>query len=933
VDDDILNKLPTTEELIGSMSQDSLKTARRKAKEWIATYPRMPGVHLEDMACLSLDIMSAEIGTDHLHRIRELAECLYGTSVLSGRIAPSIVVRGEAELFGLSVPRFACRMYLRAEEDSFVNVRRLEVLVRAVREYLDDPNFAGDCEFQLALTSLIDKLATRESNCVADSLLAPPPRLITEGYHILTTELGLAYGEHRALLGTPYLSNVDIFGGGMCAQAVAFQATALWHSCSQGLYGLAEITSLAEPQDTAWIDLSGMTLNKLVRYFESDHVNLTASNQGVDATFSWEEQIRRFSDILFAYVSSGIPVILPIDLGRMNGIGFGSVAVEGGDIFSRNALPQKLRAHWQKVLPRPHVVLVVGVHPTADRREFLINDPATLPFLKASGQELAAARWYASDETAIRLGPLSFISVTPRDVRLPLLNVTDELAVKVGLVCIAELLQQFSIHSLHWPKLRQYDPGSFRLLDLAESQPNKPRFRCANAGLPTEVVEYLLELVRKGTLPRKWCWAQYKELSYANDDGFLWIWDASEEPPTCTEGLELDLIERFLLAICVRNRGRWSVVMAKASESTHLPGCHLIPPTPSARVKDERVRLRAALISSFAIDGIDHVAQEWDPNVGCELYLWTLSDIASLVNTKRLGSLGFDVTTSMAQLADDVGEIASVASRLVEKNLPIIGFASFIPEITADPAGKQGRRAQLAIRFLARLAVKIHDLQNGRIQPTCINLVCGSRIDRIYRAERLPIGDGKNFKYLAYKMSDADARRRIAFNLVRSLPEALARELSECGISLALDLEPGPLFAVRDWETLRDLVMMIDNNSYLSPITGLNLDIAHWRIAGGDALVDKLMTDGAVRRRIVHAHIAGHHPTAQHLGDIDLCDLNDPKRDFLPWLRLLQNVVTEERPWRLPTFSGYVSHAFEAARNPMGVWDSVRVLQQLLAEA
>jgi hypothetical protein len=136
---------------------------------------------------ISEDMAMAEVGPAHLRKVKQLAMRLYGERRLSFRLAPSIVVRGEAELFGLSMPRFACRIYLRSQKDSFVNIRRLEQLRASLAHHLDE-NSSTDAHPGGALRELLGKIGN-SSNCCADSLLLPPADLIKAGYYILTTDL------------------------------------------------------------------------------------------------------------------------------------------------------------------------------------------------------------------------------------------------------------------------------------------------------------------------------------------------------------------------------------------------------------------------------------------------------------------------------------------------------------------------------------------------------------------------------------------------------------------------------------------------------------------------------------------------------------------------------------------------------------------------
>lgn len=412
----------------------------------------------------------------------------------------------------------------------------------------------------------------------------PPRALLDEGYHVLTTDLGFAYDEHgqgeQEIFGTPYVSHLEIFGGGMCAQAVAFQATALWHNIAKGLYGIAEVSMLADPENPEWVHLGGMTADKLIEYFQSEQVKLGAQHQYVGGEpMPFPEQVTVFADAIFSYVSSGFPVVLPIDLGRMNGDSLSQEPVEGESIFRRNKLPTVLRAGLGP-RHRPHATLVVGAHRKSRKREFVLNDPASFPFLKCSGDQLAHARRYV-EGSQHRLGPLSFIPVTPPEIRLPLLMARDELPIQIGLIEIAERLQYSGPRELRMKP--SPDLGHFRLFDFGQTETHPDRFqnappripsRWSSADLPDDAVRFLWAMRDEGFLPRRWCWVQHRRMHGAMMQGALWIWDACLPPPTETN-LTSNL-RRYLLGFCIKEDGSWSrrlPVCISRSDDAELAPC------------------------------------------------------------------------------------------------------------------------------------------------------------------------------------------------------------------------------------------------------------------------------------------------------------------------------------------------------------------------
>src|SRR4051812_29793986 len=75
---------------------------------------------------LSIDEVEAQVGD--LGSLRLLQKRLYGDAPLRFRYAQSVITRTEAEVLGMSSPRFAIRAYLDPAGRSFVNLRRIKEL-------------------------------------------------------------------------------------------------------------------------------------------------------------------------------------------------------------------------------------------------------------------------------------------------------------------------------------------------------------------------------------------------------------------------------------------------------------------------------------------------------------------------------------------------------------------------------------------------------------------------------------------------------------------------------------------------------------------------------------------------------------------------------------------------------------------------------------
>jgi hypothetical protein len=191
------------------------------------------------------------------------------------------------------------------------------------------------------------------------------------------------------------------------------------------------------------------------------------------------------------------------------------------------------------------------------------------------------------------------------------------------------------------------------------------------------------------------------------------------------------------------------------------------------------------------------------------------------------------------------------------------------------------------------------------------------------------------------------ASRRSAdegFETLLTALRGLVGEWNECGLtaSLALELEPGPLFTLngRPQSSLSKLAKAIDDCPVLRGRVGLNVDIAHYILA--DISPDVLFKDDAICKRISHFHISDH--GLGHFGDAALghCDFGESRATggrrsqlLLKWVRAALRYAEKRRNASVaddaPAFSGLISVEIEAAASPNLVQESCDVLKAILA--
>jgi hypothetical protein len=923
----------------------------------------------ESSYCLTKDAAIKELGRKAYDRLVELRRWLYGpTGNLTFRPAPSVIARSEAELFGLSSPRFALRTTL--TEQSFVNARRLAKFVQNASAACKEPprvstSPEGASPVRITARALRNELL-RPGQCVADSLLKLPTRLASEGYIALECELGRAYGEGVCIQATPFLQHTTL-GGGMCAQAVCFMLLALNEGIVKSVLGIAEITAIARGGEGLSLDLSGMDRGSIVRFLNDPKVGLSAYEQiaGHD---------RRHAAIaMHSYLSSGVPLILPVDLGRMWGDIRGKSKkslVEKNDVRLRR---RKQIFRKERLRRQDHVVAIVGFDPS-NCKKYLLNDPATYPFLKADIEDIYSILPYEECPQGIppeaEQARLTFISATHPNVKLPLLSVAGERRKSCGLLEIAAMVQTgASGGDIDFPCFRPnaYDFGRFFLVDVARplDEVMKPHWP-----LPRITTKTLEQAIQASGVPRQWYWLQYiPPASFDNENGSITLWDAEKAPCQSTTECSSYVTALFRveprtgIATCTWSRHslpQQSVSPDLARDETGNDNFSAIDTFKIDASAGDFISIVPSLLSSFCTSGassahtdllaydsgmyreegckssdnivsrvsaevylfMEQETKEWIAEFGSWWRFWKMRDL-SWKWRSPLNAVDF-----LARL--DSREIDSITDRLADRfsfaRSPIVAIASFVPEITRPPRQPQGSPAAQAIRNLILIAQALQ--QKGH--PTrYVELVAGSAIEGIWMAR-----EPKEHKFYASLLRQQEARSRLLSNLRSAL-----REIShdKWPVYLALELEPGPCFVLRDWDSLLQLAIDIEQDDTLRHRVGFNLDIGHWRIAQINCA--NIHSFSHVRDRVVHAHINAHHRCA-HFGDApfvnldgSILDHNQPE-DFLPWLNLLKKIAIERldagqlREGSLE-FSRHVSMELEATKNNELVLRSFRKLVDL----
>ena len=487
---------------------------------------------------------------------------LYGDTAgaVTYRIAPSIVVRSETELLGITSPRFAIRAYLAS--NSFTNIRRRKVTRNQIRQ----------AHTGKLAEELIASIGKDRAQWIADSLLAPPQRLKEQGFEFITCDFAHDYGEPDTPEGhIPFVTHIEV-GGGLCAQAATFMALCLANS--KTVYGIAEITKLAS-SDSNSFDIHGLTPDSIVELLSEDEIALSGLKQGVLGVTP--NAMRQIHNALRSYCLSNVPSLVSVSMSRMWGghkmietrdvteqqvfnpiIKNGKTSVDDPD-YSKLPLGFDVPTHQyasrtvENTTRDHHVVVVVG----ASDSQLAINDPATFPFITCSIEQLFDARAYDLKNRERHIGkllqemllaPLNVISAAPKKVRMPLLGVqARENKILTQFSGLLDFI--FDIHDTGRAGLKYSEPSTLPCREVPLRLTRVVEFNGVNqlayvAGkhkisIDLELQQRLLDQSSDKALKSEYYWVHHITAPDAEQKTVesLWFWDAEREYSEVHESL------------------------------------------------------------------------------------------------------------------------------------------------------------------------------------------------------------------------------------------------------------------------------------------------------------------------------------------------------------------------------------------------------------
>ncbi len=944
---------------------------------------------------VSIDVIKKEVSVKAFYHVADVCEWLYGIPLFNGsefRVAPSFMTRCEAEMLGLSSPRFVYRVCL--PNGSFVGLRRLAKLADRIGQQYSH---------QETIDAIRDKLLG-EKSAIADSLLQVPERYPAERYYLMKTNLGRYLGEDKAKSGVPYLQYMEL-GGGLCAQAACLLAMMFNHRHARKICGIPEVTYLASAHqhgsNTAQSEIlmSGLNEQTVVSALNSAAIGLSASRE-IELLDNRNRRIKPGAKdwklekvALNSYLLSDVPVIYPVDHHKLMNCDPGSILHDNNraDMLFRPELQEQAEEAKQRGNQPiddesdPHMVVLGGCR--SDGEEFVLHDPATAPFLKCHWNELLSIRRQGNSD---REDFFRFISVASEDVLVRLLpqvvltKPEGKSVTKPGLIQVAKQLQtQYREHVCGAPVLYQtpdqYRSGTFALFkwdDKASRRVLKRflmhNFREDKRKVPAAKWRKLFRIIvqtlhrpskaakdKRPADPRmghqNWIWAQcaWDDRHPDGPQRAIWLWDAQsghirpkiskldigqlvaaiipESAVTADNPLEQVLFNEEML---------WAKPKAEGTKPTEL---HFRRSDTEA----SPARLVPSIISSFTTLGAGascHV-QSWklgSPKA-CELYLMMEPEAGywhkKLSPTCCQAAVNqFDAIELLAGLNQQGCDVIakSLAQQFAEKNIEIVAVATFLPEVS----DARDKRFVPAMRNVGRIVQKLRTDPAHPHKVRCVELVGGSRITDL-KVTKSRVSGKRVTEYKIGLVTAEQARTNLLTNLRAVLqPDATTGFQWPEEVQMSVELEPGTFFLIRDWESLKAVGEELDKCPLLSSMVGINLDVAHWRMAGirpvmkGDSEPLGGQAVNEVLRRVNHVHVSGHHKAA-HFGDVRPmlafnldARIDDVKSEYAQWLHFYHYCQSLDEC--LPG-SGYASLELEAASDVEYVRRAEQEFRSILA--
>ena len=240
----------------------------------------------------------------------------------------------------------------------------------------------------------------------------------------------------------------------------------------------------------------------------------------------------------------------------------------------------------------------------------------------------------------------------------------------------------------------------------------------------------------------------------------------------------------------------------------------------------------------------------------------------------------------------------------------IPALATYYPDVSSlDP-----ERRALAVKALentVRIALEL--ARHGLMTAPIVEMVCGQILDTCSCKQC-------KSQNLVLISSRAEKRHRL-FESCRRVIEALPGRK----FALGLELEPGEHYVLNNKKSIDNMFKSIESDPVLADYIGMNIDIAHMRIAKV-----KPRHLEPYLHRIVHAHVADHpgmQTRDQHVGKY-MPIQQDGVGGYRPYMRLLW--MRARMPQGGLPFSGAIALELEGCNHIDWIHNSLSALKHLI---
>ena len=573
---------------------------------------------------------------------------------------------------------------------------------------------------------------------------------------------------------------------------------------------------------------------------------------------------------------------------------------------------------WGEVKPESgHAVVVVGTRrtgPGPDDISFIVHDPGDVPFMERTQEECLAAGYRFYSDTATRTWDYPVIQA---------IFAADHKVTRHFLECIHELEEhgatRLGAHDALWNLVQDKKDYRIFLLDrdvipeVVLPTESILSGTGASAGERSRMLAILSgnqrETSRSGELfppARYWCIAFYEGKTLVS----LWLFGAettagrkyvryAEIVPDGLYGFKCD-DPKFGIAPAKRG----AKPTKQTASSTHVSASAEVqaghPPKATGQpTKGASTPLTPSVMTSSSILSLPALAAELRVVQGhshFDLFLLRDIDLEELERRKSVSLQSFrrpnanpwespDLTSILAnkEVFEQVRSWLIETCKKLKKGDPqfsVKALATYFPDITSLVP----KRREESINALVHSCLLAIDMkEEGILEAPIIEIVCGNLLDPC-DCDRC---SGRSEDKRRTFFSTPDSKRKLLLDtLALVVKEVYTHHTSRVPeFVIALELEPGETYVLNGMKVINQLFEDIETNNRpkLGSHIGLNLDIAHMRIAGVDA--EELQRHS---ERIVHAHIADHpgmHTRDQPVGTWTPIHVDD--EGFYPYLRLM----------------------------------------------